>query len=134
MFVWNFAGLLALLWKCFHLFVKIDIHFLSSTMSWRYWTTPRFTKLKISLSLLVCHWNLNSLSAHNLSGFTQLKAYISLYKHDFTCLSETYLDSTISDSLFEIHGYNLVRADHPNNIKVVVEFVFTIRSHSLFEL
>ena len=33
------------------------------------------------------------------------------------CLSETYLDSTIPDSLFEIDGYNLVRADHPNNIK-----------------
>ena len=31
--------------------------------------------------------------------------------------SETYLDSTIPDSLLEIDGYNLVRADHPNNIK-----------------
>ena len=41
-----------------------------------------------------------------------MKAYISMYKHDFTCLSETYLDS-----LLEIDGYVLVRADHPNNIK-----------------
>ena len=40
-----------------------------------------------------------------------------MYKHDFICLPETYLDSTISDSLLEINGYNLVRADHPNNIK-----------------
>ena len=40
-----------------------------------------------------------------------------MYKHDFICLSETYLDSTITDSLLEIDGYNLVRADHPNNIK-----------------
>ena len=40
-----------------------------------------------------------------------------MYKHDFICLSETYLDSTIPDSLLEIDGYNLVRADHPNNIK-----------------
>ena len=31
--------------------------------------------------------------------------------------SETYLDSTIPDNLLEIDGYNLVRADHPNNIK-----------------
>ena len=27
-------------------------------------------------SLSVCHWNLNSLSAHNFSRLTQLKAYI----------------------------------------------------------
>ena len=41
-----------------------------------------------------------------------------MYKHEFICLSETYLDSTIPDSLlFQIHGYNLVRADHPNNTK-----------------
>ena len=73
-------------------------------------------KLKAK-SLLVCHWNLNSLSAHNFSKLTQLKAYISMYKHDFICLSETYLDSTILDSLLEIDGYNLVRANHPNNIK-----------------
>ena len=73
-------------------------------------------KLKTK-SLLVCHWDLNSLSAHNFSKRTQLKAYISIYKHDFICLSKTYLDSTIPDSLLEIDGYNLVRADHPNNIK-----------------
>ena len=68
-------------------------------------------------SLLVCHWNLNSLSAHNFSKLTQLKLYISMYKHDFICLLETYLDSTIPDSLLEIDGYNLVRTDHANNIK-----------------
>ena len=65
----------------------------------------------------ICHWNLNSITAHNFSKFTQLKAYISAYKHDFICLSETYLDSSIPDNLIEIEGYNLVRADHPDNIK-----------------
>ena len=40
-----------------------------------------------------------------------------MYKCDFICLSETYLDSTTPDSLLEIDGYNLVRADHPNTIK-----------------
>ena len=38
-------------------------------------------------------------------------------KHGFICLSETYLDSSTPDVLLEIDGYNLVRADHPNNIK-----------------
>ena len=30
--------------------------------------------------LSVCHWNLNSLSAHNFSKLTHMKAYISMYK------------------------------------------------------
>ena len=68
-------------------------------------------------SFSVCYWNLNSLSAHNFSKLPQLKAYISVYKHDFLCLSETYLDSFTPDGLLEIDGYNLVRTDHPNNIK-----------------
>ena len=50
-------------------------------------------------SLSVFHWNLNSLSAHNFSKFTQLKPDTSIYKHDFICLSETYLDPSIPDSL-----------------------------------
>ena len=79
----------------------------------------------------VCHWNLNSLTAHNYSKLTQLKAYISMYKYDCICLSETYLDSATPDNLLEIDGYNLVRADHPNNIK---RGGVTIKSHSLFEL
>ena len=77
---------------------------------------PGPKKLKNN-SLSVCHWNLNSLCAHNFSKLTQLKAYISVYKHDFICLSETYLDSSTSDGLLEIDEYNLVCADHPNNIK-----------------
>ena len=68
-------------------------------------------------SLSVCHWNLNSLSAHNFSKLTQLKAYNAIYKHDFICLSETFLDSSIPDNLLEIEGYRLVRSDHPNDIK-----------------
>ena len=54
---------------------------------------------------------------HNFSKLTQLKAYNAIYKHDFICLSETYLDSSIPDNVLDIEGYRLVRADHPNNIK-----------------
>ena len=91
---------------------------------------PKNLKNKL---LSVCHWNLNSLTAHDYSKLTQLKAYISLYKYDFICLSETYLDFTTPDNLHEIGGYNLVRADHPD-ISKEVEFVFIIKNHSLFEL
>ena len=40
-----------------------------------------------------------------------------MYKHDFLCLSETYLDASVPDSLLEIDRYNLVCADHPNDTK-----------------
>ena len=65
----------------------------------------------------VCHWNLNSITAHNFSKLTQLKAYISTYKYDFICLSGAFLDSSTPDNLVDIQGYNLVRADHPDNTK-----------------
>ena len=68
-------------------------------------------------SLSVCHWNLNSLPAHSFTKLTQLKAYNSIYKYDFICLSETYLDSSTPDNLIEIEGCKLIRADHPDNIK-----------------
>ena len=53
-----------------------------------------------------CHWNLNSITAHNFSKLTQLKAYILTYKYDFICLSETYLDSSTPNNLIDIEGYN----------------------------
>ena len=43
--------------------------------------------------------------------------YISTYKYDLICLSETYLDSSTPDGLLEIDRYNLVHVDHSNNIK-----------------
>ena len=68
-------------------------------------------------NLSVCHWNLNSITAHNFSKLMQLKAYISTYKYDFICLSETYLDSSTPNNLIDIEGYNLVHADHPHDTK-----------------
>ena len=52
----------------------------------------------------ICHWNLNSISAHNF---------------DILCLSEPYLDSTISSKEINliIPGYNLYSADYPSNVK-----------------
>ena len=81
----------------------------------------------------VCHWTPNSLSAHNFTKLTQLKAYNSIYKYDFICLSETYLDSSTPDNLIEIEGYKLIRADHPDTSKGV-EFAITRKSLFLSEL
>ena len=65
----------------------------------------------------ICHWNLNSITGHNFSKLLQLKAYISTYKHDFICLSETYLDPSTPSNVTDIEGYKLIRSDHPDNIK-----------------
>ena len=45
-------------------------------------------------NILICHWNLNSISAHNYTKLFLLKAYIVIHKFDIICLSETYLDSS----------------------------------------
>ena len=74
------------------------------------------SKLKTN-NFSVYHWNLNSLIVHSFSKFNHLKAYNSIYKYDFICLSETYLDSSIPDNLIDIEGYKLIQADHPDNIK-----------------
>ena len=42
---------------------------------------------------------------HNFSKLTQIS------------LPETYLGSSVPDSLLEIDGYRLARADHPNDTK-----------------
>ena len=61
-------------------------------------------------SFSICHWNLNSISAHNYIKVSLLRAYISTHKFDVICISETYLDSDISDDddNLKIAGYNLI--------------------------
>ena len=67
----------------------------------------------------VCHWNLNSISAHNFSKVSLLNAYTSLHSFDIICLWETYLDSCIlpHDPNLEFQGYDLIWPGHPSNVK-----------------
>ena len=69
--------------------------------------------------LIICHWNLNSITAHNFNKIALLKAYLSVHKMNIVCLSETFLDSSIliDDDNLQIPGYSSVRADHPSNTK-----------------
>ena len=66
-----------------------------------------------------CHWNVNSLIAHNLSKLAQPEACNSVYKHDFICISEMFFDPSIQegDKNIQLDGYNLFRVDHPSNSK-----------------
>ena len=70
--------------------------------------------------LSLCHWNLNSIAAHDFAKTTALEAFNTTKNLDFICLSaESYLDSTIAsdDKNLCPDGYKLIRADHPKNIK-----------------
>ena len=55
-----------------------------------------------------------------------IEAYNTSHKYDFICISETYLDSTVAadDTDLAIEGYNLVHADHPNNLKEGVVCIY----------
>ena len=67
----------------------------------------------------ICHWNLNSLTAHNFEKVNLLEAYNTVNKFDIICLSESFLNSSIltENNNPKINGYKMVKADHPNNIK-----------------
>ena len=69
--------------------------------------------------LSLCHWNLNSIAAHDFAKVSAIKAFNTTKNFDFVCLSESYLDSDISsvDKNLCLDGNKLIRADHPKNIK-----------------
>lgn len=48
-----------------------------------------------------------------------LKTYNATYESDFICMSEVYLNSSVSSDhvSLDLEGYNLARADHPDNVK-----------------
>ena len=46
--------------------------------------------------LSICHWNLNSILAHNFIKVFLLRAYVSIHKFDIICLSEIYLSSDMT--------------------------------------
>ena len=59
----------------------------------------------------ICHWNLNTISAHNFIKISLLRVYVSTHNFNILCLSETYLDSIISsnDNNLTIPGYDLYK-------------------------
>ena len=67
----------------------------------------------------ICHWNLNSLTAHNYLKVSQLQAFNLVHKFDILCISETHLDSSVSkdDNALSIEGYSIIQADHSRNTK-----------------
>ena len=75
--------------------------------------------LKIKNQISFCHWNLNGLAAHNFTKVSLMRALSVTHDYNIICLSETFVDSSISndDERITIKGYNLLQADHPSNKK-----------------
>ena len=80
---------------------------------------PGPNKTNSSCKFSVCHWNLNSLAAHNFEKVGLLEAFNTINKFDIICVSECYLDLTFSSDCEDINikGYQFVRADHSQQYK-----------------
>ena len=82
-----------------------------------------------SYNFSVCHWNLNNMTAHNFEKINLFEVYSTINKFDVICLSESYFDSSIASDNNDLNqGYNLYRADHPNNVKIGGVCVYTRES------
>ena len=70
-------------------------------------------------SLSFCHWNLNSISAHDFVKVSLLEAYNAIHTFDIICLSETFRNSSLqnNDDSLVLNGYKLARADNPSDLK-----------------
>ena len=108
------------IWASFSTFVSYNflrwLYVLLITLSGDVELNPG-PKRSTAQTLSICHWNLNSICAHNYAKLIFLRAYVSVRKFDIICLSETYLDYNTDDENLEISGYFLIRSDHPSNIK-----------------
>ena len=76
-------------------------------------------KKDFSQTFSIGHWNLNSLVAPNFTKVGLLKTYLSVERFDIFCISETYLNSSITedDDSWQIPGYGFVRSNHRFNNK-----------------
>ena len=66
--------------------------------------------------LLICHWNLNSITFHDFLKVKLLTAYSVMHKFDIICFSESYLNSGTSliDDNLNLPDYYMSRADQPS--------------------
>ena len=60
-----------------------------------------------------CHWNCNSLKAHNFSRIASIQAYNANHNFNLIAISETALTDEISDDEIDIPGYQCLRNDLP---------------------
>ena len=73
----------------------------------------------IKNALKFCHWNLNSVLAHDRIKISLLEAYNSIYNYNILVSGETYLSGDISHDETFIEGYskNPFRKDNPSGLR-----------------
>ena len=73
----------------------------------------------IKNALTFCHWNLNSVLAHDRIKVSLLEAYNSVCNYDNLVLGETYLSSDIShdETFIEGFGKSPFRKDDPSGLR-----------------
>ena len=64
-----------------------------------------------------CHWNVNSILAHDKLSLIKPIQYNTVQKYDIICISKTFLDLPANENSLLIAGSHLLRAVHPNNLK-----------------
>lgn len=75
------------------------------------------------------NWNLNNLVEHNFTKVALLKAYLSIQRFDIFRISETYLNSSITenDNSLPLPPCDLIRFDHLlNNKRGALQFITKI--------
>ena len=70
-------------------------------------------------SLKFCHWNLDSIVVNGFIKIPLIEAHNSFYNYDLIALSETYLDSSITNETISLTGFSkeIFRCDHPDGMK-----------------
>ena len=82
--------------------------FFTSPETWTCWDQSWNPRKKKQDFFYCFHWNVNSILAHN--KLPLLEADNTTHKYDILCISETYLDFSVSvdDTTLSLPGYNLV--------------------------
>ena len=70
-------------------------------------------------SFSYCHWNLNSIGAHNFIKMSLLQVWNAIQRFYITCLSGTYLENShdSDDDQLYFPGHNLIWPDNPKDIQ-----------------
>ena len=119
----SFLSLLRVTFRTIHtslsLILCIRILLLYTNHFWLYKIALKFSgdieestgpKPSSNQRFFICHWNLNSISAHNYINIFLLITYTFTHKFDVICFHETYLESDTSDDNDNLKtaGYNSV--------------------------
>ena len=60
-----------------------------------------------------CHWNCNSIQAHNFSRVSLIQTYNAIHNFNLIAITETALREDVNNDQLDIPGFNLLRSDLP---------------------